>query len=172
MSRETFTIEAIEIRESSRGPFRKAKLSGLGYASVFSKADMDFLEENLHQQASAEIERKPNPKNPDFPYLNASGFQKVDGNAPASASQAAGADRMSKEEWRQKDDIQHLRALAASHRADMIAFYSAYPDAWAVSGIESYNDLWMRARKNAVRDLDWLRNYATGDVPFEGGENG
>lgn len=161
MSRETFTIEIVETKpKKDGGTYKRAKLSGVGYVSVWNAGDHDFLEENVGQTASAEITQKGD-------FKNASAFAKAEGqSAPAGPSQAAGGDRMSKEEWRTKDDIQHIRALAASHRADMIAFYSAYPGAWEVSGIESYNDLWMRARQNAIRDLDWLRNYATGDVPF------
>jgi hypothetical protein len=166
MSRATFTIEEVDTRQSSRGPFKRAKLSGIGWVTVFAEGDQDFLEENLGRPASAEIVTN------DKGFKNASAFQKSDvlPVLPAGASpgppQAAGGDRMSKEDWRKKDDMQHIRALAASHRADMISFYSAYPGAWEVSGIESYNDLWMRARKNAIKDLDWLRNYATSDVPF------
>jgi hypothetical protein len=159
--RQTFTIEEVDIKQSSRGPFKRAKLSGIGWTSVFNEGDQDFLEENLGRTASAEIETN------DRGFKNAKGFQKATGVGPVAPSQAPDDTRMSKEEWRQKDDIQHLRALTAAHRADMISFYSAYPGAWEVSGIESYNDLWMRARKNAIRDLDWLRSYATGNVPFD-----
>jgi hypothetical protein len=156
MSRATFTIEEVDTKESSRGPFKRAKLSGIGWVSVFAEGDQDFLEENLGQPASAEVVTN------DKGFKNASAFQKASG-AP---SQAAGSETMSKAEWAIKDDKKRVGILYSVHLKQLHEYHLAHPEDPEVLTITSYKDIMARARKHAVEDLGWINGYATGDVPF------
>lgn len=162
MSRETFTIESIEKRLIERGKregeaFYRAKLSGIGFVTVFAHGDGDFLEENLGKQASAEIKVDNEEKG----WKSASAFAKVEnGAAPAPA------DKMSKKEWADRDLETAYRIAVVAHRRDMIEFYTAFPEGWTAAAIDSYEDLCVRARKYAVKDMEWIRNYALSEVPF------
>lgn len=168
MSRETFTIEEVEIRQSSRGPFRRAKLSGIGYVSVFANADQDFVDENLKQTASAEIVTN------DKGFKNASAFAKADpSDTPARPQEAAGrvehlggGSGMSKAEWQLKDDKQRVGILYSVHLKLLHEYLLAHPEDPEAVSITSYKDIMARARRHAVEDLGWINGYATGDVPF------
>jgi len=156
MSRATFTIEEVDTKQSSRGPFKRAKLSGIGWVSVFAEGDQDFLEENRGQPASAEIVTN------DKGFKNASAFQKAAG-AP---SQAAGAPATTEPDWDAKEDRAAVGINHAVHIKQMIEWKTRFPHAPDSVSWETYDDVRVAARKKAVADLDWRRNYATGDVPF------
>lgn len=158
VTRQTFTIEAVETKTSSKGPYKRAKLSGIGYVTVFANGDQDFLEENLGQQASAEIE----VANAEKGWKNASAFQKASGAPP----QAAGQEPMSKPEWDAKEDRNAVGINHAVHIKQMIEWKTRFPHAPDAVSWETYDDVRIAARKKAVADLDWRRNYATGDVPI------
>ncbi len=154
MSVQTFTIESAEIKQSSRGPFLRIKATGVGWVSVFDAGDKKFAEEHVGQTVSASIEEN------DKGFKNASNF----GEASANGS----GEQMSKAEWDHKEDRQRIGILYSVHLKQMFE--------WNKLGIEtedptkaiftSYNDLVGHARKAAVADLDWIRNYATGEVPL------
>jgi hypothetical protein len=79
----------------------------------------------------------------------------VDGPAPD--------DKMSKDEWNEKEDREHIRRLYVSHLIQMTNWWAPVP---VDERQYSYADLIVEARKAAVHDLDWLRNYGTKDAPF------
>jgi hypothetical protein len=162
--RSTFTIEEVDTKQSSRGPFKRAKLSGIGWVSVFAEGDQDFLEENLGGSASAEIVTN------DKGFKNASAFQGVTlgdfQKTSGAPSQPAGGNGMTPEAWDKKEDRQAVGINHAVHIKQMIEWKTRFPHAPDAISWETYDDVVMAARKKAVRDLDWRRNYATGDVPF------
>jgi len=159
MSRSTFTIEEVDTKQSSRGPFKRAKLSGIGWVSVFAEGDQDFLEENKGRQSSAEIVEKNG-------FKNASAFQRASEDKAWEGSQPAGAPAQAAPDWDAKEDRQAVGINHAVHIKQMIEWKTRFPHAPDAVSWETYDDVVMAARKKAVRDLDWRRNYATGDVPF------
>lgn len=156
MSRATFTIEEVDTKQSSRGPFKRAKLSGIGWVSVFAEGDQDFLEENKGRSASAEIVTN------DKGFKNASGFEKAAG----TPSQPSGASAQASPDWDAKEDRAAVGINHAVHIKQMIEWKTRFPHAPDAVLWETYDDLRIEARKKAVADLDWRRNYATGNVPF------
>jgi hypothetical protein len=79
----------------------------------------------------------------------------VDGPAPD--------EKMSKAEWDSKEDREHIRRLYVSHLIQMTGWWSSVP----ISDRElNYGEIVIEARKAAVRDLDWIRNYATKEAPL------
>jgi len=160
MSRESFTIETVETKPITQGKragetFKRAKLSGIGYVSVWSHGDCDFLEENVGRQATAEIEID----NAEKGWKSASAFQK----ASASASQAAGAPLKAEPDWDAKEDRQRVGILYSVHLKNMLEFHQLYPDTFP---LPSYGELVSKARRQTVEDLGWIRGPATGEVPF------
>lgn len=160
--RQTFTIEAVETKSSSRGPFKRAKLSGIGYVSVFNNGDQDFLEENLGRQASADIE----VANAEKGWKNASAFQKESGTPSQGADDAAVTYKREDVDWDAKEDRNAVGINHAVHIKQMIEWKTRFPHAPDAISWETYDDVRIQARKKAVADLDWRRNYATGDVPL------
>jgi len=156
VSVQTFTIEQAEIKQGSRGPFLRVKASGVGWVSVFDSSDKKFAEEHVGQAVSAAIEEN------DKGFKNASNF----GEPTAGAS--PNGQQMSKAEWDDKEDRQRLGILYSVHLKEMFEWYrlGLENEDPTKTIFHSYNDLVIHARKAAVADLDWIRNYATGDVPI------
>jgi hypothetical protein len=72
-------------------------------------------------------------------------------------------EKMSKAEWDSKEDREHIRRLYVSHLIQMTGWWSSVP----ISDRElNYGEIVIEARKAAVRDLDWIRNYATKEAPL------
>jgi hypothetical protein len=90
-------------------------------------------------------------------------MQTMDSVAP---SQAAGDTQMSKPEWDAKEDRAAVGINHAVHIKQMIEWKTRFPHAPDAALWDTYDDVRMAARRKAVEDLDWRRNYATGDVPF------
>ncbi len=162
MSRETFTIEEIEQKQTQAGkPFYRAKLSGVGYVSVWNAGDHDFLQENRGQVASAEIEQKGD-------FKNAKGFQKASGTPSDGAGRVEYPNKggMTPEAWDAKEDRTAVGILQIKHIEFMIEWKTRFPNQKDSVYWEEYEQVRLEARKKAISDLDWRRNYATGDVPF------
>jgi hypothetical protein len=73
---------------------------------------------------------------------------------PASPDDAT----MTNADWDRKEDRDHVRRLLVTHYQLLT---KDNPDF-----VPTYDDLVSEARRRAVADLEWIRTYATSDVPF------
>jgi hypothetical protein len=64
---------------------------------------------------------------------------------------------MTTADWDRKEDRDHIRRLLVTHY-QLLTKDAGY--------VPTYDDLVGEARRRALADLEWLRTYATSDVPF------
>ena len=156
MSERTFTIEEVDIKSSSKGPFRRIKASPGGWMSVFDKAMFDFVDSHLGQIVTADV-----VQNGDF--LNIQGIQEAKDGAVAGAP----PEKMSKQEWSDKDDRQRLGIMLSVHIEHLIEWKTRFPNAPDAQLMDTYDDVVASARKRAPKDLEWIKAYQPSkEVPF------
>lgn len=161
MARETFVIETAEVKQTTSEPaktYARVKMQGGRWLSVWGNGDREFVLGNVGQMVSAELEQKGD-------FVNASGFTLATGTeAGGSASYVTSTSSgLSKAEWDLKEDRDHLRRLYVTHLMQLGQFRNAEPE---TSPVQSYKELVETARRYAVSDLEWIRTYATEEVPF------
>jgi hypothetical protein len=146
-----FVVEEAERKTTSTGKnYARAKVTGIGWASIWDANDGNLVLSNSPGTFKGELIEKDGFKNLQGLSIAA------DGEAPTTPKSS---DDMSKEDWRQKDSEDWLRRLYISHLGNLVALSA--PEI----GTLVYDKYRAQARTWATQDLLWIRGGGT-DVPF------
>jgi hypothetical protein len=149
-----FTPEVVERKTTSKGKnYVRVHVPGEGWVSVWDSDGCNLLLTNPTSTFTGEIVQKGDFKN----------LEQVQLASPEEAAQAqqngSQPDRMSKDEWREKDEKDAVRRLYISHLSNLV--HLCEPGI----GTAAYERLVGIARAQANSDLLWVRDKAT-EVPF------
>jgi hypothetical protein len=142
----TFTVKDHERRETSKGKkYLRVHADGIGWASVWDTDDANLILTNEGATFKGEVTT-------DGDFKNLKGLSLA---SPEEAAQDGSGDRMSKDEWREKDEKEAVRRLYISHLSNLTHLCEAGV------GTAIYEKLQRDARKYANQDLLWIREDAT-----------
>jgi hypothetical protein len=144
-----FVVEEAERKTTQAGKnYARAKVTGLGWASIWDANDGNLVLSNSPGTFKGELVEKDG-------FKNLSGLSvAADGETPTTTSSS-----LSKEEWAQKDSEDWLRRLYISHLNNLVMLSAKE------IGTLTYDKYRADARNYATQDLLWIRGGGT-EVPF------
>jgi hypothetical protein len=150
----TFTVKDHERRETSKGKkYLRVHADGIGWASVWDTDDANLILTNEGATFRGEVKVTDTEK----------GWKELSDVSLASPEEAAqdgsgateSGEKMSKQEWREKDEKEAVRRLYISHLSNLTHLCEAGV------GTAIYEKLQRDARRYANQDLLWIREDAT-----------
>jgi hypothetical protein len=154
----TFTVTETERRQFKSGKregqwYLRVKAPGVGWASVFDKTDAELILASNGGTFKGEIEEDDYGKK----------IAKVE-LASEQEAQAQTAERMSKDDWQRKDDLDAVRRLYITHITNLTHFAEAAVPKEV--GWNTYEQIRSKAREYANQDFLWIQSGNATEVPF------
>jgi hypothetical protein len=143
-----FVVEEAERKTTSTGKnYARAKVAGMGWASLWDANDANLVLSNVGKTFKGEMVEKDG-------FKNLSGLALADGETPTSSTA-----QMSPEDWDKKEDRDALRRLYITHLSNLVALQA--PEI----GTLTYEKFRQDARKWANQDVLWIRQGGA-EEPF------